>query len=186
MTMTNEDSITLKALIDGLDETARAMEAKWGVERLPLLVDDELRGKFERQRAKTYEALQAAYQAKFMTRDLLEATTKAVTALKRGWGVLDAQATETRQMPISAVVTVLEGRTHDGMVLAVVGTNAEARHVLQEGRAMVVLTLEEIANLLASAGSVITETKRLFPGAVVAKSRTPTPDWYPDGDEIQF
>jgi len=72
------------------------------------------------------------------------------------------------------------------MVLAVVGTNAEARHVLAEGRAMVVLTLDEIANLLASAGSVITETKKLFPGAVVARSRLPSPDWYPDGEEIPF
>lgn len=187
MTMTNEDSITLKALIDGLDHTARELEAKWGVERLPLLVDADLRGKFERQRAKTYQAIEKAFQGDFLSRDTLEGVTSAVGALQRGWKAMDAAATADRQLPIGAVTTVLEGRTNDGHVLAIVATNAEAHHVLAEGRAVVVMTLEEVANLLACAGTIVTDTLRLFPGTKVSPPRHIKPDWYATGgDEIPF
>lgn len=166
----SDDAVTLQSLHTGIDEIARRMEDKWGVERLPLLVDAELRAKFERQRLKVRAALQEAWSAEFLTRDQLDTAIARCAALERAWGALDAQATSDRQMPISAVVTVLEGRTHDGEVLAVVSTNAEAKHVLQEGRAMVVLTLEEIANLLRAVGPAI-EIKRAFPGAMVMTPR---------------
>ena len=39
-----------RAYIDGADETASEMEAKWGADRLRLLVTPELREKFDRQR----------------------------------------------------------------------------------------------------------------------------------------
>jgi hypothetical protein len=39
-----------RAYIDGADETAAEMEAKWGCDRLRLLVGPELREKFDRQR----------------------------------------------------------------------------------------------------------------------------------------
>jgi len=159
------------------------MEAKWGVERLPLLVDAELRAKFERQRIKVGEALSEAWSAKVLTRDMLETAIARCAAMERAWAVLDAQATSDRQMPISAVVTVLEGRTHDGSVLAVVGTNAEAKHVLDEGRATVVLTLEEVANLLKAVGPVL-EIKRSFPGAMVCAPADRS--WVKAGDEIPF
>lgn len=179
----SDDNITLKAMIDGLDQAARQAEIKWGVERLPLIVDVELRAKFERQRVKTYEALEAAYAAPFLTRGQLDATMAAVKALERGWQALDKAATETRQMPLCAVTTVLEGRTHDGMALAIVATNDEVRHVLHEGRALVVLTVEEVANLLAAVGSVVTDTKRLFPGVKIDPPKFREPDWHKNGDD---
>src|SRR6185369_8406045 len=39
-----------RAYIDGADETAAEMEAKWGCDRLRLLVAPDLREKFDRQR----------------------------------------------------------------------------------------------------------------------------------------
>src|SRR5258708_6557656 len=39
-----------RAYLDGADETAAEMEAKWGCDRLRLLVGPELREKFDRQR----------------------------------------------------------------------------------------------------------------------------------------
>jgi hypothetical protein len=42
--------LVAQAILDGLDETARQMERKWGVGRLRLLVDDALRGKFDAQK----------------------------------------------------------------------------------------------------------------------------------------
>ena len=55
----NEDQLTLKAHIDGVDHIAQRMEAKWGVGRLPLLVDAEMRAKFYRQGQRMREALEA-------------------------------------------------------------------------------------------------------------------------------
>lgn len=179
----SEDAVTLQSIHDGMDEIARRMEAKWGVERLPLLVDAELRAKFERQRVKVSEALSEAWSAKVLTRDMLETAKSRCAAMERAWAVLDAEATSHREMPISAVVTVLEGRTNDGSVLAVVSSNAEAHHVLAEGRAMVVLTLEEVANLLQAVGPAL-EIKRAFPGAKVCAPADRS--WVKSGDEIPF
>ena len=49
--------LVTKAILDGLDETARQMERKWGVGRLRLLVDDALRAKFDAQKAKLDAAI---------------------------------------------------------------------------------------------------------------------------------
>ena len=49
MTETN-DYITMKATIDGVDHVACEMEQKWGVGRLRLLVNDNLRQRFDERR----------------------------------------------------------------------------------------------------------------------------------------
>src|SRR5262245_16824412 len=43
------DATAVKAALDRLDHVAREAERKWGIGRLRLLVDDELRAKFDRQ-----------------------------------------------------------------------------------------------------------------------------------------
>ena len=42
----------MKAAVDGVDHFACTMEKKWGVGRLRLLVDDDLRCRFDRQHEK--------------------------------------------------------------------------------------------------------------------------------------
>lgn len=42
-----------------LDEVAHAMERKWGIDRLPKLVDPALAARFEAQREKLNEALRS-------------------------------------------------------------------------------------------------------------------------------
>jgi hypothetical protein len=49
--------LVTQAILDGLDETARQMEHKWGVDRLRLLVSDFLRMKFDAQKAKLDAAI---------------------------------------------------------------------------------------------------------------------------------
>ena len=49
--------LVTQAILDGLDETARQMEGKWGVGRLRLLVDDALRAKFDAQKVKLDAAI---------------------------------------------------------------------------------------------------------------------------------
>jgi ketosteroid isomerase-like protein len=178
------DAIELQSLHTGMDHIAKTMEAKWGVERLPLLVSPELRAKFERQREKTYAALEEAWHEDFVTRDQLERARAACGAMERAWAALDAFATQDRQLPIAAVTTVLEGRTHDGYVLAVVASDAEAGHVLREGRAMVVLTVEEVANLLKALGTLATDAKRLFPGTEIMPPSDRS--WVKAGDPVPF
>ena len=77
--------LVTKAILDGLDETARQMEQKWGVGRLRLLVDDALRAKFDAQKAKLDAAI-ATDQ---------EIYVRAQAAgMRRAWQVLDQAATD--------------------------------------------------------------------------------------------
>ena len=68
-----EDHATLKAYIDGVDAIARAAETAWGIGRLPMLVDDELRAKFYRQQARWRFALETAYEARICTAAMMDA-----------------------------------------------------------------------------------------------------------------
>ncbi len=182
---TPDDANTLTALVAGLDATAKAMEAKWGVERLPLLVPAELRAKFEAQRTKCYEALEDAWHSDMLTRDQLERAKRMVVGMERGWAALDAAATQDSQLPIAAVTTVLETAGHHGRVIAVVASNAEASHVMAEGRAVDVYTMEEIANIVAALPEAITAARRVFPGAQVQPPKRDR-SWVKDGDPIPF
>ena len=47
----------VRAIIDGVDQLASEMEAWWGVGRLLLLVSDEYRERFDRQRRKFNAAI---------------------------------------------------------------------------------------------------------------------------------
>ena len=87
-----EDAITLKAHYDGVDHVAREMENMWGVGRLPLLVDGELRARFERQGLRFNTALEQAWQSEFLTRDMLDGVAKAAGGMERAWKALDAAA----------------------------------------------------------------------------------------------
>lgn len=161
----SEDAQTLKAHIDGVDHIARRMESKWGVGRLPLLVDAETRAKFYRQGERMNEALENAYAAKVMTRDMLDAAAKATGGMERAWAALDTKATEAGAKIIDPDVweTVLS----DGSLVAIVQTNADASKVLEDGRLKNVWTLEEVARAIEAFPDVIRSVKETFPGATV-------------------
>jgi hypothetical protein len=42
-------NVTTQAVVDGVDHRTRELDRKWGIGRLRLLVDDELRARFDRQ-----------------------------------------------------------------------------------------------------------------------------------------
>ena len=87
--------LVTQAILDGLDETARQMEQKWGVGRLRLLVDDALRAKFDAQKAKLDAAI-ATDQ---------EIYVRAQAAgMRRAWQVLDRAATEAGAQPLAPEV----------------------------------------------------------------------------------
>ena len=131
--------LVTRAILDGLDETARQMEQKWGVGRLRLLVDDALRAKFDAQKAKLDAAI-ATDQ---------EIYVRAQAAgMRRAWQVLDRAATEAGAQPLAPEVweCVLPS---SGEVVSIVRTEAEAHHVAREGE---VWTLAEVGVLIERMG----------------------------------
>lgn len=161
----SDDTLTLKAHIDGVDHIAQHMEAKWGKGRLPLLVSAETRAKFYKQGQRMREALEACYGAQIMTRDMLADVASRTAGMERAWAALDKQATEAGEKPIDTEVweTVLS----DGSLVAIVQTNADAGKVLADGRLKNVWTLEEVARAIEAFPDVIRSIKEAFEGATV-------------------
>ena len=155
----------LKAHTDGVDAMASAMERKWGVGRLRLLVDAELRERFDRQATKWNVAV--------WSNDLERVRTQA-GGMIRAWQALDAAAEASGAEPLKP--TVWEARMPDGRVFAFVRTLPEAHAVQRDNRAMEVWTVEEVARILAALDptKMLGTVKREFPGARVERACTLT------------
>ena len=166
----NDDTLTLKAYIDGVDHIAQRMEAKWGVDRLPMLVDAETRAKFYRQGERMRDALEACYSAKVITRDMLDAAAKATGGMERAWAALDAKATQAGETPIDP--DVWEAPLSDGSLVAIVQTNADASKVIRDGRLKNVWTMEEVARVIEMFPDFVRSIKETFPGATVQPVRS--------------
>ena len=162
--------ISAQAHIDGADQTATAMEQKWGAGRLRLLVGPELREKFDRQR---YLFNQAIWHG-----DLVAVRTQT-SRMVAAWKALDAAAAAAGASCLSPDVweVVLE----DGTVAAIVPDTAAAKGTMADGRRMAVYTIEEIGRLL-SHYPAIAQAKLIFPGATVEAVRRPSDplDRFPD------
>jgi hypothetical protein len=153
-----------RAYLDGADETASEMEAKWGCDRLRLLVDPVLREKFDRQR---YLLNQAIWHGE------LEAVRRESGRMVAAWQALDRAATTAGKQPLSP--TVWEIALDDGTVAAIVQNDADAHAVVGEGRAVSVFTLEEIGRLLSNYPD-IAKAKLVFPGATITAVRRSVED----------
>lgn len=184
MSMSSADYATIAAHTQGVDIIARAMEAKWGVDRLPLLVSSELRAKFERQRVKHYAALEAAYDAPIVTRDILDAVMTTSAAMERGWQALDLQAAQDGATALSP--EVWEVGLADGTIAALTRSGAEACQLTQSGRYLTVYTLDEIANLIEAIPKALARAKVEFPGSKIVPSKKTDRSWVKDGDAIPF
>jgi hypothetical protein len=180
-----EDCATLQAHLDGVDHVAKEAEAEWGVDRLPMLVEAELRAKFYRQREKWREAMETAWGSKMLTRDQLDAAASKSAAMQRAWRALEVAATEAGHRSIRA--NVWEARLKDGSVVAVVQTNAEASKVLADGRHVNVYTMAEFANVIDALPEAIGMAKTVFPGAkFVVPEAAGDRTWLRQGDAIPF
>ena len=148
-----------RAYIDGADETAAEMEAKWGADRLRLLVSPELREKFDRQR---YLFNQAIWQGE------LEDVRREAGRMVHAWMALNRAAEPAGALKLAP--QVWEVPLADGSVAAIVRDDTDAKSVITEGRQLAVYTLEEIGRLL-SAHPQIAKAKQVFPGATVVSVR---------------
>lgn len=154
--------------IDDANLVAVEMERKWGRGRLRLLVDGDLREKFDRQR---YLFSNAIWKG-----DLADVQREA-KRMQAAWRALDRRATETNQKTLPA--TVWETTLSDGTVVAIV-KEPELAYQLddipdRERRKIHVYTLSEIARLIEGF-PLLAKVKEAFPGATVERVKDEMPD----------
>jgi len=163
----------IQAMTEGLDELAHAMERKWGVGRLRLIVSDFLRAKFDEQKDRLDAALQSGEE---------RYVTAQVEGMRRAWWALDRAAHDAGEQPLSPEVweCVLPST---GEVVSLVRSDTEAHHVAREGR---VFTVAEVAILIEALGDGVIAVKHSFPGATVIGIRRKAPVDWERGDDIPF
>jgi len=149
--------ISGRAALDGVDAAAVAMERKWGCDRLRLLVPQDLREKFDRQRYRLAAAIHGG--------ELIDVQRESQRMLL-AWSALDASATAAGAPPIAP--NVWEVPLPDGSVVALVHDAAEAHKVVAENREMAVYTLDEIGRMLATYPGTL-KAKLMWPGAKVVR-----------------
>ena len=176
------DHYKKRSLTEGLDHLAKQMETKWGVDRLPLLVSDQLRAAFYQQKYLLDEAL---------TSGDLALIDIQVGGMKRAWEALDQAATQSGQPILSADIWEVKLPV-SGRIVAFVKTSAEAQAIARPD--LETWTVSEIAQLIDGMDENVRAVKQLFPGAevtAITKKETPSQtdekpfDWS-KGDEIPF
>lgn len=148
--------LAIESAIAGVDHVADEMERKWGRGRLRLLVDHELRQRFDDQALRLNRSIAAG--------DVHDVSRQA-KAMQRGWRALDEAATKLGAEPLAP--EIWETTTPSGEVVAVVRTNAEAAAVTRDQRAMQVWTMAEIGEVIDHYATTVGAVKRHFPGAKV-------------------
>lgn len=162
--LTDIDHSEIKSALDGLDELASQMERKWGYGRLPMLVEDGLRAKFERQMDNVDKVLR--YDVGVLGDILAQ-----VAAMRRAWSALDAAAMGGGHVPRTA--DTLECLLPDGTLCLIVDPRSGAEP-LPDGRRIAVYATDEIGCMIAAMVATLL-VKQEFPGAVVERIRVKRP-----------
>jgi len=150
-----------RASLDRLDAIASAMERRWGVGRLPKLVDAAVAVRFAAQRDRLDNAIRA---------DRPELISVQAEAMIRAWQALDAEATKAGAPPLAP--TVWEAiLPRSGEVVAIVRDSEEALTIAKD-RKGAVWTLAEVAVAIEAFGEQVRAAKAAFPGAEVTAVRS--------------
>lgn len=149
----------IQAIVDGVDQVAADAEAVWGVDRLELLVDDDLRLRFRRQWQRFNEAIAA--------RDP-ERVRQTGEGMKRAWAALCAAAVEAKALPLHE--DIWEVKLGSGRIVAFCKSLPEAFAVYRSGRYVEVWTAEEVARLIDKLPE-LSMAKQTFPGAMVVSAK---------------
>ncbi len=152
------------AWLTKVDGVAMAMEANWGVGRLPRLVEPDLAARFQCQLEIWNEVICSDDPTVSQVRETAEATI-------RGWQALDEAASAAGRSAIDP--SVWEIPLKDGTVAALVRSDEEAYKVAStlSGRYVSVWTTEEVAKIVSHHPEII-EVKQVFPGAKVIRIRS--------------
>jgi hypothetical protein len=168
--------------LEALDEVAHRLERKWGVDRLPRLVPNDLAERFWRQKEK-------------LDAEILEEATAGFANVEReagrmsnAWRALDRAAEAAGADQASG--QWMAARMSDGRSLVICG-DLEGVQVWRQqnaGSAAAVWSMEEVVRVLEGF-DLVNRTKHLFDGAVVDEARVnpervkPKVDWQ-KGDNL--
>jgi len=153
-----------RSYLDEADALEVDMEIKWGRDRLRLLVSQDLREKFDRQR---YLTSQARWSGN------LEDVRREAKRMATAWRALDKAAEANGAKVLDP--ELWEVTLDDGTVATIVRDAAFISRIVADGRKINAYTLDEIANMI-SAFPEICKIKAEFPGATVTKTKTRVAD----------
>ena len=135
-----------------LDEIAHRFERIWGVDRLPFLVSDFLRVKFESQQERLNTFIESNDEP---------AIQKAAAGMIRGWELLDAEAREAGHRPlVDTIWTVKHPDT--GKLVSIY--NSEVSLVDLQASGGVAFSLQELVQFIPA---LVLPAKLDFPGCTV-------------------
>lgn len=149
-----------QAEIDEVDLVARDMEAKWGADRLRLMVDPELRAKFDSQRHKLDRAIWYG-----SLNDVRTEARRMIVA----WRALDRKAIEMGCERLKP--TVWEIPLPNGTVAALVRYNEDVKDVSADSRWVQIYTMDEIGRLIAGFPEIV-RAKEIWKGAEITQVKT--------------
>ena len=151
--------ITGQSFIDQVNLLAEEMECKWGAGRLRLVVSQELRDKFDRQRYLFNQA---------MTFGELEDVRVQAERMAKAWKALDKAADASGAVPKSP--EVWDVISEYGNVYAIARNNDEAKAYGRLGRPARIFSVEEICRIL-DAQTFVGEVKGHFQEAEIVDYR---------------
>jgi len=151
--------ITGQSFIDQVSLLAEEMECKWGAGRLRLVVNQELRDKFDRQRYLYNQA---------MTFGELEDVRVQAERMAKAWRALDKAADSSGAAPKSP--DVWDVISENGNVYAIARNNDEAKAYGALNRPARIFSVEEICRIL-DAQTFVGDVKDYFQEAEIIDYR---------------
>lgn len=159
--------------LERLDAVSRSMEAKWGINRLPACVDDELRSKWERQWQKLNLAIE---EGRFV-----EASELAQGCV-RGWEALERAAVALGYKHDADVC--MEYKLPSGLVIRICASRLDAHKPQPSG--VESYSLEEVCNIIESQRLVNVIAERTKWQGTDHKIPTLPESFWKQGDNIPF
>jgi len=152
-----------KEVLDTADQLGVDMDRKWGVGRLRMLVNEQLREKFDRQR---YLMAQARWEG------TLEDVKREGARMAKAWAALDKAATDLGAKPCAPEVWEIgiEHGIFKGVVVAIVKKEEDVAKVQAEGRHTIVYSLDEIGRLISFDNFSMT-VKQVFEGGEIMPAK---------------
>ena len=154
----DEFKVKAESLVARLESVKQNHDARWGIKRIEMLVDANLRVKLNQQLERVFSAQQ--------DRDI-ERMEKAVAGMIKGYGVLDAWAVDNN-IEEKPEINAVEWVTQDKSIMVVVQTHNDAVYYQQfrpELSNRHIWSMEELELLLESdVIKDIMKAKALLPG----------------------
>lgn len=156
--MLDEFQVKAESLVAQLERVKQEHDARWGIKRIEMLVDANLRVKLHQQLERVYNAQR--------DRDI-DKMEKAVAGMIKGYGVLDAWA-EDNNIEVKPDINSVEWVMQDKSIMVVVQTHNDAIYYQQfrpELSNRHIWSMEELELLLESeVMKDIIKAKALLPG----------------------